>query len=198
MFTAQKGVIQGFDLKSLSDGLKQLNEIPDYLALLQTTLNGRETRFMTLGGTFQINEGVMASSDLGGDFDGARLSGQTIVDLPRWLIDLRSEVRLTEHPHAPPLDLHVYGALDAPQRDVKSQELERYLTQCIGGTLLQKVLPKKARGLGSLLLGGTSNALDSTANQQSGEEEASQKQQEKRQPQKTETLTPESLLKGLV
>ena len=130
-------------MKSLSDRLKRLNEIPDYLALLQTTLNGGETRFTTFGGTFRINDGVMTSSDLGGDLDGARLSGQTIVDLPRWLIDLKSEVRLTEHPQAPPLGLRVQGALDAPQRDVKSQKLERYLTQRVGGTLLQKFFPRR-------------------------------------------------------
>ena len=197
MFAAQKGVIRGFDLKSLSDRLKRLNEIPDYLALLQTTLNGGETRFTTFGGTFRINDGVMTSSDLGGDLDGARLSGQTIVDLPRWLIDLKSEVRLTEHPQAPPLGLRVQGALDAPQRDVKSQKLERYLTQRVGGTLLQKILPKKARGIGSLLLGGTGKAQGTAAPRESGEEEASQQQQEQRQPQKPEPLTPESLLKGL-
>ena len=195
-FTAQQGVVRGIDLKSLSDRLKRLNEIPDYLALLQTTLNGGETRFTSLGGSFRINDGVMTSSDLGGDLEGARLSGQTIIDLPRWLIDLESEVRLTEHPKAPPLGLRVQGPLDAPQRDVKSQELERYLTQRVGGTLLQKVLPKEARGIGSLLLGGTGNAQDSDAPRQSGEEAASQQQQQQQQ-QKPEPLTPESLLKGL-
>jgi len=193
-FAAQQGVVQGFDLKSLSDRLKQLNEIPDYLALLQTTLNGGETRFTSLGGTFRINDGVMTSTDLGGDLEGARLSGQTIIDLPRWLMDLESEVRLTEHPQAPPLGLRLQGPLDAPRRDVKSQMLERYLTQRVGGTLLQKVLPKKARGIGGLLLGGTGGTQGSAAPQKSGEEEASQQRQEQ---QKSEPLTPESLLKGL-
>jgi len=171
-----------------------LNEIPDYLALLQTTLNGGETRFTSLGGTFRINDGVMTSTDLGGDLEGARLSGQTIIDLPRWLMDLESEVRLTEHPQAPPLGLRLQGPLDAPRRDVKSQMLERYLTQRVGGTLLQKVLPKKARGIGGLLLGGTGGTQGSAAPQKSGEEEASQQRQEQ---QKSEPLTPESLLKGL-
>ena len=196
-FVAKQGVVRGIDLKSLSDRLKRLNEISDYLALLQTTLNGGETQFTTLGGTFRIDDGVMRSSDLAGDLEGARLSGQTIVDLPRWQIDLESELRLTDHPQAPPLGLRVQGPLDAPQRDVKSQQLERYLTQRVGGTLLQKVLPKKARGIGSLLLGGTGNAQRSPAPQQSGEAETSQQQQEQEQPRTPEPLTPESFLKGL-
>ena len=194
-FTAQQGVVRGIDLKSLSDRLKRLNEIPDYLALLQTTLNGGETQFTTLGGTFRIDDGVMTSSDLAGDLEGARLSGQTIVDLPDWQIALESELRLTDHPQAPPLGLSVQGPLDAPQRDVKSKRLERYLTQRVGGTLLQKILPKKARGIGSLLLGETGDAQRSPAPQQSGEAETSQQEQE--QPRKPEPLTPESLLKGL-
>ena len=129
------------------------------------------------------------------DFKLMHYPGQTIVDLPDWQIALESELRLTDHPQAPPLGLSVQGPLDAPQRDVKSKRLERYLTQRVGGTLLQKILPKKARGIGSLLLGETGDAQRSPAHQQSGEAETSQQEQE--QPRKPEPLTPESLLKGL-
>ena len=191
--SATQGVIRGIDLKTLSDRLKRLNEIPDYLALLQTTMNGGETRFSTLGGAVRIENGVMASSDFGGDLEGARLTGQAVVDLPRWIMDLQSEVRLTEHPQAPPLGLVLRGPLDSPQRDVKTQRLERYLAQRVGGTLLQKVLPKEARGIGSVLLGGQPSSQGTERSGTEANEDTSSTQQ----PQRPEPLTPETLLKGL-
>ena len=189
-FAASDGTVTGIDLKSLSDRLKRLNEIPDYLALLQTTLNRGETRFTSLGGSVNIENGVIRTVDLGGELEAARLSGQAVVDLPRWLIDLRSELRLTEHPGAPPLGLEVHGSLDAPKRDVKTRQIEQYLARRVGGQLLQKVLPKEARGIGALLLGGQRESQSSATPAPSGQGEGEQEQ-------RPEALTPETLLKGL-
>ena len=181
---AGQGSVQGLDLKSLSDRLKRLNEIPDYLGLLATSLSGGATRFSSIGGSFQVANGVARSDDLNAEFEAATGRAVAAVDLPRWYIDLKARFRLTEHPGVPPFGIDLAGPLDRPQRTIQSQELEAYFAQRVGGAIIKKALGDDNPL--SKILGGLSGG----SGQQGGQSQQQQQQQQQIDPA-------ELILKGI-
>lgn len=159
-FAAENGVVTGVDLQQLSDRLKQLDRTMDFLSLINTTMNGGQTAYSRLGGDFNIQNGVARSENLQATMQAGAGSGRATIDLPRWLIDMTAAFRLSEHPKAPPVGLELRGQLDNPQREIKSRDLENFVAQRVGGTVLRKILGNKKGGLGGLgdlLTGGGSS-----------------------------------------
>jgi uncharacterized protein involved in outer membrane biogenesis len=199
---AKNGAIEGIDLRLLSERLKRLNEIGDYLGLLQSATNGGKTEFLSMTADVEIDRGIARTTRLEGDLDAARLTGTAVVDLPRWSIDLKSEARLTEHPEAPALGIDLSGSLDAPRRDVRTRAIEQYLAQRVGGSLARKYLPKEVQGLGSVLFGGAGAKSDAQAGTQaggaSGNTSAGQGAGTQQPQAPQQAPTPENLLRGLL
>jgi uncharacterized protein involved in outer membrane biogenesis len=139
-FAAQDGVVRGIDLRSLSQRLGNLNEALDFADLLVRTFEGGETRYTAFQGTFRVEDGVARSTDLTATLDAAAGTGTAVVDLPRWRLDMRTSARLTDHPESPDVGLDLTGPLDNPQRNIRTQALEQYLTQRVGTTLIRKLL----------------------------------------------------------
>ena len=139
-FAAQDGVVRGIDLPSLSQRLGNLNQALDFADLLLRTFEGGETRYTAFQGTFQVEDGVARSTDLTATLDAAAGTGTAVVDLPRWRLDMRTSARLTDHPESPDVGLDLNGPLDNPQRNLRTQALEQYLTQRVGTTLIRKLL----------------------------------------------------------
>ena len=140
-FAARDGVVRGVALGALSDRLKELNQALDLLALIQTSLSGGETPYAVFQGTFDIADGIARSTDLSAVMEAAQGAGTAVVDLPTWQMDLRTQARLTEHPGAPAVGLDLFGPIDAPQREIKSADIEAYLATRVGTTLLRRLLP---------------------------------------------------------
>ena len=162
--SARDGSVEGIDLRTLSDRLKRLNEITDYLSLLQTTMAGGVTRFQSVAGTFTVARGVVTTDDMRAQLDAAEGSAQARIDLPRWNLDLTSRFRLTEHANAPNIGLDLQGPIDAPRRDVRTRELEQYLAQRAGASILRKALGKDNPLTN--ILGGSSGSSGSSSSQQ--------------------------------
>ncbi len=141
-FEARDGVIRGIDMRSLSDRLGNLDNAGDFLSLIQTTMGGGSTRYQSFTGTFDIEDGLAGTENLSALLDGATGSGRGVVDLPNWRLDLITSARLSDHPNAPPVGLDLVGSLDAPQRMVRTQELEQYIAAQVGQTILRQLLPK--------------------------------------------------------
>ena len=139
-FAAQDGVVRGINLPSLSDRLGNLNEALDFFDLLQRTFEGGETSYKVFQGSFQVEDGVARSTDLTAALDAAAGTGTAVVDLPRWRLDMRTIARLIEHPDSPGVGLDITGPLDNPQRSIRTQALEQYITQRVGSTLIRKLL----------------------------------------------------------
>ncbi|HJP21378.1 MAG TPA: AsmA family protein, partial [Alphaproteobacteria bacterium] len=186
---AERGIISGFDLKALSDRLKELDRGGDFLRLIQSSMRGGQTRFSRVGGTAKIERGVARSDDIRAESEAGAGSGQGSIDLPRWLIDFFGEFRLSEHPKAPPVGLVLRGPLDAPQRDIKSRKLETYVSRRVGSTLLRKFGGKKLKGVLGGALGGNQPAQT--------QQQPQTQTQTQQQPQPAQKLKPEDLIKGL-
>ncbi len=191
-FAAENGVAKGVDLKTLSDRLKTLDRTVDFLSLIQSTMSGGQTRYARLGGNFTIENGVARSDDIAAEMEAGAGAGRAVIDLPRWHMDMTGTFRLTEHPKAPPIGLVLRGPLDNPQRDIKSRDLENFIAQRVGGTLVRKLIGKKAKGLEAILPGL------SQPQQQQPQQQPQQQQQQPQQQQPQRKLKPEDILKGLL
>jgi hypothetical protein len=53
---------------------------------------------------------------------------------------MSTRARMTDHPESPEIGLDLNGPLDNPQRNLRTQALEQYLTQRVGSTLIRKLL----------------------------------------------------------
>lgn len=145
-FSATDGELRGVDLAALSQRLENLGQGLDVLSLILTSLSGGATRYRSFQGSFDIENGVARTTDLSADLDAAKGSGEGIIDIANWQIDLRTTARLTEHPRAPPVGLDLRGPLDAPRRDLRTKALEAYLVEQAGSALLRRILPRETRG----------------------------------------------------
>ncbi|HLF59455.1 MAG TPA: AsmA family protein, partial [Alphaproteobacteria bacterium] len=137
------GVARGFDLKAVSDRLKNINSAIDFLKVLTTSMSGGQTKFTKLDGTFTIDKGVVRTNDIDMQAEGGVGKGSGTINLPAWNLDMGVEFTLTDHPQVPPFGMRVVGPLDAPERKFETKNLEAYLVQKGVGTLLKKVLPGK-------------------------------------------------------
>ena len=143
------GAVKGINLGRLNDRLKRLNQPTDLFSLLQTAMSGGKTKFTTMNGTFTIAKGVVTTRDMHMVAEGGEGRAAGIADLPRWLIDMDAEFRLTDHPKAPPFEMRLKGPLDNPRRIFKANKLQAYLMQRGIGSVLERFLPRRKSGTGS-------------------------------------------------
>ena len=146
-FAARNGTLAGINLRALSDRMKELDATADFLRLVQISTSGGQTAYRTIDSIIDIRGGIGRSNDLRALLDAAEGRGVGAVDLPRWLIDLKSELRLTDHPNAPPLGFHLDGPLDSPRQDVKTRELEAFIAQRVGTAVLRKLAPDELKDI---------------------------------------------------
>jgi uncharacterized protein involved in outer membrane biogenesis len=153
--SVRDGFVQGIDLRALSDRLGRLNSIVDFASLIDTTMTGGQTRLIQVAGTFKGARGVFSTNDLRTVLDGGEGTTVGTVDLPRWLINAETRFRLPDHPKAPPFGVDLRGSLDAPQRYLKTGQLQQYIAARVGGTVLRKTLGEDgaAGALGGVLGG---------------------------------------------
>jgi uncharacterized protein involved in outer membrane biogenesis len=137
------GVVKGFDLKAVSDRLKELDKGLDFLRLLGSSMGGGETKFSALDGTFRVEKGVLRTDDLKLVAEAGEGAAKGTASLPRWTMDFTTQFKLTEHPKAPPFGMQVQGPIDNPRRIFRFEALQTYLLQRGVGTLLRKALPQQ-------------------------------------------------------
>src|SRR5260221_588739 len=96
---------------------------------------GGRARYRPLDGTFRIADGIARSDDLRLVAEAAEGRADTTLDLPKWQIRSRLQLRLTEPAAAPPLAMTLDGSLDAPRIVFDINALESYLVQRGSGRL---------------------------------------------------------------
>lgn len=134
------GIVNGIDMAMVSDRLGRLNKLPDFLDLMNRAFSGGQTRLHTLSGNWTVQNGVARTNDTVATLDASVANVAGAVDLPAWEMDIRSILNLTEHRDAPAIGVDLRGPLDNPRRDVKTRELERFVAQRVGETVLRKAI----------------------------------------------------------
>jgi len=143
------GVVKGFDLKRVSDNLKNINQLAGLLGVLSSAMGGGQTKFSSLKGTFGIAKGTMTTNDLQLVADAGAGSARGFVDLPRWNMDMNADFRLTEHASAPPFRVRAVGPPDNPRRLFDFQALQAWVLQQGVGSLIKNLAPGGNEGAGS-------------------------------------------------
>ena len=141
--SARDGTVEGVNLEQISQQLGSLNGAASFLALANASFSGGTTRLHSLDGTIQVRNGLAETRDtrLVADRGEGTVQGQ--IDLPGWRMDLTAQFRLTDHPKAPPIGVHLTGPVDAPRQEILAKEMQAFLFQRAAGELLDKtVIPK--------------------------------------------------------
>lgn len=145
-FDVRDGAVEGFDLRAFSDQLKELNRAPDFLSLIEKSLNGGNTQFSALKGSYTVSNGILRSNDITLTADAANGTATAVVDLPPRQMDLQAQARLTEHPNSPPIGIQIVGPLDNPRQIFKTDEMQAYVLQRLAQRGLLKNLDKVKTG----------------------------------------------------
>lgn len=135
------GVVKGFDLKRASENLKNINQLAGLLGVLSAAMEGGETKFSSLNGTFEITKGIAITNDLRLVADAGAGDARGFVDLPKWNMDMYADFRLTEHATAPPFHVRAVGPPDNPRRLIDFQALQAWALQRGVGSLIQNLAP---------------------------------------------------------
>lgn len=154
-FQVRDGTVKGFNLRTFSDRLQELNGATDFLDLTQRALSGGETAFTALTGSYTVQQGVLRSNDIALDADAAKGSATAVIDLPPRQMDVNAKARLSDHPNAPPVGMRLVGPFDNPRQILDIDEMQRYVVQTIGTkTLKQLDKSGTVEKLDNLLNGG--------------------------------------------
>ncbi|WP_084536791.1 AsmA family protein [Azospirillum halopraeferens] len=139
---ARDGVVRGFDLSALRDRLSaRLDRPQDVLEAVLRGLQGGETRFARLDGTFRIVEGVARTDDMLLVSDVGRASAVGQVDLPADTIDMRVRVEPQAAQDLPPMTVRLTGPLARPTRAFEMAELQDFIARRAAGAVLERAVP---------------------------------------------------------
>lgn len=139
----RNGVVQGFNLRGVSDRLKNIDRGLDILRLFGAAMGGGSTPFSVLDGSFRIENGVLTTNDLRMLAEAGEGRARGSANLPRWTMDFIADFRLTEHPKTPPFGMEVKGPIDNPKRIFRFQKLQAHLLQRGLSGLLRRALPQQ-------------------------------------------------------
>ena len=92
---------------------------------------GGRTAFSTLKGTFRLADGIARSDDLHLAAEGGDGTATVSVDLPKWTMATKVDFRLAAAANAPPLVMHIDGAIDQPRIVLDVNALEKFLSQTV-------------------------------------------------------------------
>ena len=167
------GVIEGFDLPRISERLDNLDDEVAIAALLTDATSGGETAFTEVEGTFQIADGIARSDDLRAIMEAGAARFTMVADLPKWLIDLKGVMELTEHDNSPKIRISVVGPIDNPERVIDTTELQNFLVQRAIETAIRKYGDDEggtASDLLNVLTGNQGAAVEQPAAEQAAPE----------------------------
>ncbi|HYG90554.1 MAG TPA: AsmA family protein [Azospirillum sp.] len=138
---ARDGVVRGFDLAVLRDRLTSLDRPQDLLMAVVRSLQGGETRFARLDGTFAIDGGVVRSDDLRLIAEPGEATAAGQVSLPAQTIDMRVRVAAKAEDPLPPVSIRVTGPLAKPTQSVEMHEVQEFIAKRATGAATEKVVP---------------------------------------------------------
>lgn len=132
-----EGAVQGFDLGAVNKRLGEIGNPAALISGLQAGLNGGNTRFKAVGGTFQVANGIVRTSDLRMVADSGQALAVGSVNLPAWTLDGRIEFRLAGRPNAPPLAIRMVGPINDPKRVLDIQGFSTHALENGAGQVMR-------------------------------------------------------------
>ncbi|MBM3632112.1 MAG: AsmA family protein [Alphaproteobacteria bacterium] len=155
--SAKDGVINGFDLHTLSQRLGSLQNPASLLGLLTTSMGKGQTPFSSFKGDIVFKEGIGTIQNMNLVAQGGHGQAAGQIDLPKYLLNIQAQFRLTDHPKIPPFQMQLSGSIDHPSRKLDTGMLEKYMIE----NVFKGVIDNLGKGnlkagdlLGALIGGG--------------------------------------------
>lgn len=138
---ARDGMVRGFDLAALAQRLTRLDRPQDAIQALAQALQGGDTPFATLDGSFTVERGVARSDDLAlsSPLGEATAAGQ--IDLPAGTVNAQVRVQVRADEALPPLTLRLTGPIDTPTRSFDLKEVQGFIARRAAEGTLERVAP---------------------------------------------------------
>lgn len=137
---ASDGVIRGIDLPSLNKRLGEIEEVADLITLMRGAFTSGQTGYKSAEIPFVISSGVVQSGETALDIEAVDGRLNISVDLTRYRLDAGARLALKNHAGAPGFGVSFTGALNNPERNLQTQELEKYYTGILVTASLQRLL----------------------------------------------------------
>ncbi|MEQ8966432.1 MAG: AsmA family protein [Azospirillaceae bacterium] len=145
LIAARQGRLDGIDLAVLDRGLRRLERPSDFLAVLDSALDGGQTPFDALNVPFTVEAGIASTDRLRLSTPSATGDGRGRMDLVRRRLDLTTELHPASLPAAaPPLGLRLTGAPAMPRRRLETQALQAYVAQRAADALSERYRRRQA------------------------------------------------------
>jgi uncharacterized protein involved in outer membrane biogenesis len=188
-----QGVIEAFDIKKFVADIKQVKSPADIKTLMDDLKRKADVSFTHLKADFTIQNGKANSQDIEFLSDDATVTGKGMIDLPGWVIDMNTQIKIKELGKLPPFGLKVAGTLDSPSYAIDQALLARVIFQEAANRVLDKAVGSIGGRVGDVLqsvLGGGKGK----------EEKRSDSSQQQPQPQQKQesSIKPEKILKDLL
>jgi hypothetical protein len=139
---AQKGAINGFNLKKVSEQLGKTQSVASLFKLLNAAFEGGQTPFSSFDGALSINDGIARITQMNLIAEGATGQATGKINLPSYTLNVDSKIKLSETKF-PPFGARFFGSLDAPQHELDATELQAYLVQNVFKGVIGDVLKNK-------------------------------------------------------
>jgi uncharacterized protein involved in outer membrane biogenesis len=137
---AKDGVISGFDLKAISQRLKEVNSIPSLLGLLTESMSKGKTTFHNFKSEVSFKNGIGTIQNMELIGYGATSKAKGNIDLLKYVLNVDVEFRLTEHPYLPSFIMHLTGPPNDPKRDLETGALQQYLLKNTFNGMVEDVI----------------------------------------------------------
>lgn len=118
----------GFDLAKLARGLAVEEKLAvSALSLVDGAMSGGQTKFDTVKGEYNINNGVVNITSMVMDSAEARIDSTGSADLPKWFINVDNKITLKNVTDLEPFEVKIKGPLDNPTDTFGKNILEDYI-----------------------------------------------------------------------
>jgi uncharacterized protein YhdP len=125
---ARDGTVSGLALAGLAEEIART--APDDLkTVLEAAFGGGETALLSAAGSWRLTNGVARTEDTAVEVDGAEIALVGELDLVRWWLDLKSEVRLTGTDQAPAIMVDLKGPIDDAEAGLRAAAFLRHLAK---------------------------------------------------------------------
>ncbi len=137
------GKLHGVDLVQISQRLKELNKVNDFLDLLQKARAQGQTSFDKISADWTVVKGVAQSDNIVLISPPANGKGKGRIDLAQQDMNIATYVSFNEHPKAPPLGILLSGQLTQPKYGFDSAAVQSYLATKAINKVIEKNVDKE-------------------------------------------------------
>ncbi len=132
------GAIEGFDIKQFIADLKQAKDIGG-LAKLKTSFERKANmHFNHIHGDFKIENGIAQTNNFELDSNEGTVINHGSVDLPHWILEITSQIKIHNFNKAPYIMAHTKGAIDQPHFSIDMNQLQELLAKALANQLIDR------------------------------------------------------------